>query len=83
MIVRTPCPTCRTVTLHPRHAVLELSGSLLFRCPVCTGTQCVPLVGAPPPPPAHPERAAPGPPLTLDDLIELHELLHRGPPAPH
>lgn len=48
------------------------------RCPACAGTQCVPLPEAPPPP-VHPERAAPGPPLTLDDLIDLHVLLHRGP----
>jgi hypothetical protein len=81
MIARTPCPGCRTVSLLPLPAVLELPGSLLFRCPTCAGTQCVPLAEAPPPP-VHPERAAPGPPLTLDDLIDLHELLHRGPGRP-
>lgn len=58
-------------------AVLELSGSVVFCCPICAGVQCVPLA-EPPPPPVHPEEAVPGPPLTLDDLIDLHLLLHRG-----
>lgn len=76
MIARTPCPACRTVSLHPMQSVLELPGALLFRCPSCAGVHCVPLAEAPPP--RHPERAAPGPPLTVDDLIDLHLLLHRG-----
>lgn len=81
MIARTQCPACRTVSLLPLPAVLELPGSLLFRCSACAGKQCVPLAEAPPLP-VHPERAAPGPPLTLDDLIDLHVLLHRVPAAP-
>ena len=70
MAVSTQCPTCATVAVLPNAEVLHLSNVMAFRCRSCRSIALIE-TGLP----GHPEAPPPGPPLGLDDLIDLHALL--------
>lgn len=66
------CPSCADEIVKPadaRIAQLLTTGGVPV---ICTAD---PLEDASPPRPPHPEGVPDGPPLTFDDLLDLHELL--------
>ncbi len=70
MAVPTQCPSCRAVAVLSDAEVLHLDDTMTFRCRSCRSIAEVESG-----PPGHPEAPPPGPPLGIDDLIDLHTLL--------
>jgi hypothetical protein len=70
MAVSTQCPICKTVHVLSNAEVLHLDGAMSFWC---RSSRTIALVETGPP--RHPESPPPGPPLGIDDLIDMHALL--------
>ena len=88
--IETTCPGCRaTVAIEPAEILLAVRTPATYTivCPACgtltakhAGAAVVGLLRTIEVPtvsfaPSHPESPSPGPPLSLDDLLELHEQL--------
>ena len=82
-LCRTVCPTCGTVDVRPQDMlILKTFTHFEFLCPTCQATITKPLnlrilkalrtVGVPEEPSVIPEYTGDAPPLTIDDVIELH-----------
>ena len=69
MAVPIQCPICTTLDVLSDAEVLRLDDATTFRCRSC---RCIAVETGPP---RHPEAPRPGPPLGIDDLIDLHALL--------
>lgn len=71
---RFACPDCAEIVVKPadaRIARLLETGGVAVETRVLTNVD----VAETPPLPPHPERAAGGPPLSYDDVLDLHLLL--------